>query len=508
MNAVRHRLYEIDRESPLPIYHQLKEIIKAKIERGEFAPGERIPTEYELCEAHGISRTPVRQALTELVNEGLLLRLRGRGTFVNGYSYLNVRPVKAIIPEKRWSSPLEKAVEIWNSENPGSRVKLDISLVGYPQFRFKIIAAVARGEAPDLALIDSVWMAEFAELEYLQPLDELDREWIERDFKKDFFPSFASNFFRGHLYGIPPEADVAGVWFRRDWFTLEGISPPRNWGELLTATQHFKKKKIRNRYGLGDYPLAFPGGLEAGETTSYILLPLLWSAGEEVFVDGKINLGEGARQVLSFLVDLVHRYKVAAPKVISCEWNRAPILFGQGQTALSFGGSYEKFIICQAAGWGEEEFKKRVGFLPFPAGPKGTATTMASGMVYSIFRQSKAHRQALEILKRAVSPGVMKDFCCSTGQNPPRISVARALDPQKDWFLYNTSRLLYNARVRPLIPEYAAVSEQLQAMMENALSCRMTVEEAVGWAEQVIGAIMSGIDESQLSYYGRSSIPS
>ncbi|MEA3356722.1 MAG: hypothetical protein U9Q23_05250, partial [Candidatus Bipolaricaulota bacterium] len=131
-----------------------------------------------------------------------------------------------------------------------------------------------------------------------------------------------------------------------------------------------------------------------------------------------------------------------------------------------------------------------------------------SGMVYSIFRQSKVHRQALEILKRAVSPGVMKDFCCSTGQNPPRISVARALDPQKDWFLSRTSGLLYNARVRPLIPEYAAVSEQLQAMMENALSCRVTVEEAVGGAEQVIGAIMSGIDESQLSYYGRSSIPS
>jgi len=500
--------YEINKKSPLPIYHQLKEIVKGKIERGEFAPGMRIPTEYELCEEYAISRTPVRQALTELVNEGLLLRLRGRGTFVNGYSYLNVNSLKVIVPEKRWSPPLEKAAEIWNSENPGSRVKLDISLVGYPQFRFKIIAAVARGEAPDLALIDSVWMAEFAELDYLYPLDELDREWIERDFKRDFFPSFATNSFRGHLYGIPPEADVAGVWFRRDWFTLEGITPPQDWGELLTATQYFKTKKIKNRYSLSDYPLAFPGGLEAGETTSYILLPLLWSAGEEVFIDGKINLGEGAKQVLSFLVDLVHRHKVADPKVISYEWNRAPILFGQGETALSFGGSYEKSVICQAAGWDEEEFKKRAGFIPFPAGPKGRPITMVSGMVYSIFRQSKALRQVLEILKRAVSPGVMRDFCCSTGQNPPRISVAQTLDPQKDWFLYRISKLLYNARVRPPIPEYAAVSEQLQAMMENALSCRMTVKEAVGWAEQVIDAVISRNDGSHLGYNGRLNIPS
>jgi ABC-type glycerol-3-phosphate transport system substrate-binding protein len=491
MNAVGSASYEINRQSPLPIYHQLKEIIKAKIERGEFEPGSRIPTEYELCNRYGISRTPVRQALTELVNEGLLLRLQGRGTFINGYSYLNVRPVKVIVPEERWISPLEKAVEIWNHRNPESRVKLDIALVGYPQFRFKIIAAVARGEAPDLALIDSVWMAEFADLEYLQPLDELDREWTEKTFKKDFFPSFASSFFRGHLYGVPPEVDLAGIWFRRDWFSLEKVTPPENWTELLEAAQHFGKPAIKSKYGLRKYPLAFPGGLEAGETTSYILLPLLWSAGEEVFADGKITLSEATRTVLSFLVDLVHQHKVVDPSVISYQWNTCPILFGKGQAALSFGGSYEKSIISKASGWTSEEFRERVGFLPFPAGPKGVSVTMASGMVYSVFRQSKLHAQAFEILKQAVSPAIMKDFCCSTGQNPPRISVAQALDPARDSFLSQNSTLLYNARVRPLIPQYAAVSEQLQAMIQNALSRRMTVQEAVSWAGRVIDAIMS-----------------
>jgi len=490
--------YEIRKEAPLPIYHQLKEIIKREIEQGKIKPGDRIPTEHELCSWFAISRTPVRQALSELVNEGVLLRVRRRGTFVNDYSYLDVIPLKVIIPEKRWSPPLERAAEIWNRDHPGSRVKLDLSVVGYPQFRFKIIAAVARGAAPDLALIDSVWMAEFAELEFLQPVDELDREWVERDFKRDFFPSFATNSFRGHLYGIPPEADVAGVWYRRDWFEQEGIIAPRSWCELIEVAQHFKKDNLKNGYGVSDYPLAFPGGLEAGETTTYILLPLLWSAGEEVFINGRIALGGGARRVVSFLVDLVHKYKIADPEVISYEWNRAPILFGQGKTALSFGGSYEKSIICEAAKWEEEEFNERVGFIPPPAGPKGIPTTMASGMVYAIFRQSKARNQALEILKLAASPEVMKDFCCSTGQNPPRISVAQALDPKKNPFLHRTSSLLYSARVRPPIPGYAAVSEQIQAMVENALSGRMTVEEAVGEAERFIDAIVARKERSQL----------
>lgn len=499
MSTHREARCKIDKESPLPLYWQLKEIIKEKIGQGELKPGDRIPTENELCKRFAISRTPVRQALAELANEGLLFRRRGRGTFVNNYSYLNVEAVRAIIPEERWSPPLERAAEIWNRENPGSRVKLDISIVGHPQLRFKIIAAVARGEAPDFALIDSVWMAEFAELEFLQPLDELDREWVERDFKEDFFPTFANNFYRGHLYGIPPEADVAGVWFRRDWLEAEGIKPPQSWDELVEIARHFKRDKVRHRYHLGDYPLAFPGGLRAGETTSYILLPLIWSTGEQIFVNGKIVLGEGVCQVISLLVELVHRYKVASPEVISYEWNRAPILFGQGRVVLSFGGSYEKPLICQTAGWSEEEFKERVGFVSFPAAPKGRPTTMVSGMVYSIFRQSKSPDRALELLKRAVSPEVMGDFCRATGQNPSRISVAQALDPRKDWFLHRTSNLLYSARARPPIPKYAAISEQLRAMVENALSRRMTVEEAVEKAGELIEAITAQGETSQLS---------
>ncbi len=329
------KVYRIDKESPLPLYWQLKDILKKKIEQGEFKPGDRIPPEDELCKRFGISRTPIRQALAELVNEGLLFRRRGRGTFVNNYSYLDVQTIRAIIPEERWSPPLEKAEELWNAENPGSRIKLDIAIVGYPQLRFKIIAAVARGEAPDLALIDSAWMAEFAKLDYLAPVDELDREWVEQDFRGDFFPSFSTNSFHGHLYGIPPEADITVIWFRRDWFAAENVNPPRNWDDLIAAAQYFKKKGVQKKYGLDNYPLAFPGGLRAGETTSYILLPLLWSTGEQVFVNDKIVLGGGARQVISLLVKLVHEYKVASPDVISYEWNKAPILFGQGQVAIS-----------------------------------------------------------------------------------------------------------------------------------------------------------------------------
>jgi len=72
----------INRDHPLPLYYQLMEELRRRIEQGEWKPGDLIPSERELTEAYGISRMTVRQALTELVNDGLLRRDQGRGTFV------------------------------------------------------------------------------------------------------------------------------------------------------------------------------------------------------------------------------------------------------------------------------------------------------------------------------------------------------------------------------------------------------------------------------------------
>lgn len=72
----------IDRTSKLPLYHQLYQILRGNILRGEWQPGDMIPPESELVERHQVSRTTVRQVLDILANEGLIYRQQGRGTFV------------------------------------------------------------------------------------------------------------------------------------------------------------------------------------------------------------------------------------------------------------------------------------------------------------------------------------------------------------------------------------------------------------------------------------------
>lgn len=73
----------LHRDSPIPLYYQLKEIIHHHIVSGEWTAGKRIPSEKELGQEYDVSRTTVRQALEELVHEGLLSRAQGVGTFVS-----------------------------------------------------------------------------------------------------------------------------------------------------------------------------------------------------------------------------------------------------------------------------------------------------------------------------------------------------------------------------------------------------------------------------------------
>jgi Transcriptional regulators len=67
-----------------PIYLQLREVIRNKIEEGEFPPGMAIPSENDLADTYGINRMTVRNAIDVLVSEGILKRVQGKGVYVVG----------------------------------------------------------------------------------------------------------------------------------------------------------------------------------------------------------------------------------------------------------------------------------------------------------------------------------------------------------------------------------------------------------------------------------------
>ena len=74
---------KIDKSTPVPLYYQLKTAILSMIKNGDLKPGDMIPAELDLGDMYGLSRTTIRQAICELVNEGHLYRIKSKGTYVS-----------------------------------------------------------------------------------------------------------------------------------------------------------------------------------------------------------------------------------------------------------------------------------------------------------------------------------------------------------------------------------------------------------------------------------------
>ncbi len=484
----------IDRKIPIPAYFQLQEYLKKQIQDGVWLPGEKIPTEAELCESYNMSRTPVRQALKELVFEGLLTRTAGRGTFVALQT--NKQPgtipitLSVVVSDGRWYEPLERAVELWNRDYPDNLVNLDFSEVPLGKLRSHLVEAVGRGKAPDISLLDSVWVAGFADRHYIQPLADISPNWGS-SYQEDFFTALlAANRYNNTLYSMPITADTSGLWYRRDWLEMEGLTPPATWDELLSVGHHFKQAKVRERYGVGLHPMALVGGRAGGETTTYQLLPFLWAAGGDLIADNRVVLDSPEnKQALNFLASLVQTEELVSPDVVNYAWDEAARIFAAGKAVLAIGGSYENFFIRTQAGWDDATFLEKVGFVPIPAARGQQPSALVGGMSYVIYNQSQFPAEASGLLNLVNSEEILGSFNARTSHFPPLIKAVQNLSKAENGFLAQAASFLKIARPRPAHPDFARVSEQFQVLVESCLTGQSSADEVVPRVAERIAAI-------------------
>ena len=86
----------LDKQHPIPVYLQLKELLRNQIEQGVYRSHQKLPSERDLCQIHDLSRMTARRALQELIDEGLAYTRVGKGTFVSDHSNNNNRSVTAV----------------------------------------------------------------------------------------------------------------------------------------------------------------------------------------------------------------------------------------------------------------------------------------------------------------------------------------------------------------------------------------------------------------------------
>lgn len=467
----------VDPTQPIPIYFQLKTLLLEEILEGRYGADGRLPTEHELCERFAISRTPVSRALSELAEDGVILRHRRRGTFVNphGPRRGGERPeVRVVVSDRFYGGVISAAAPEGTDVN--------VVTVALPSLHQVLTRALAEGRAPDLALLDSIWIEEFVEAGFLYAFEELDERWVRHEHDRDFLlPLVASNRSGGRTYGVSAFGSVAGVWYRRRELEAVGAAPPSTWGELAAAARKLVDAGMAQ-------PVALLGGSEGGETTAYCLVAFLASNGARVLDDDGVHLDSPeAVQTLAFLRSLVAEGLVAADAV-GYEWNRPIRLLAEGKAALSVGGSYEAHTLAEALGISITELWSHVGFLPVPAGPRGRPASTAGSMSYAIFRQGSQPQLALRVLERAVAPRTLARLAQSTGRLPGRRSAVELAAPRLP-FLAQSAELLDRAVARPRTPLYRRVSLQLQTMLEAALTGRLEPAAAAARAAELIEAI-------------------
>jgi multiple sugar transport system substrate-binding protein len=213
-----------------------------------------------------------------------------------------------------------------------------------------------------------------------------------------------------------------------------------------------------------------------------------------------VTLGSRATaQALRFLRSLIDE-GLMSPEVLGYEWTRPIRLLAEGKAAISFGGSYEARTVAEALGVPLEELWDHVGFIPVPAGPGGQPASVAGTMSYSIFRQAAQPGLAVLLLERALAPEALARIARVTGRIPARRSAISLVAPELP-FLSQTADLMERAVIRPATPLYPRVSAQLQAMLEAALTGRLSAAAAAQRTAELVGAItgLPVVDERRRS---------
>lgn len=120
--------YSINRDSPVPAYYQIALDLRQRISGGEWRAGNKLPPELKLMKQYNVSRMTFRQALGELVKEGILVRRRGVGTYVNqGYIPAGETPTH---------KQISKALSLEDKNELRQQVWRELRTVAVPDSRF------------------------------------------------------------------------------------------------------------------------------------------------------------------------------------------------------------------------------------------------------------------------------------------------------------------------------------------------------------------------------------
>ncbi len=191
-----------------PLYLQVRDVLHKRIVDGAYPSGKSIPSESKLAADFGTSISTIRQALSLLVAEGILLKKQGKGTIVSDRK-VKISFLSWMQETPRGGEILSELVRKFEESHPS--ISVDIIPTTYPETRNTLTRLIGSGRAPDVAQIVSHWTSYFASSGAFEPLDDLlsGENIASRLPVQDLFGGTFQNHIYSVAWGLCPIALVA-----------------------------------------------------------------------------------------------------------------------------------------------------------------------------------------------------------------------------------------------------------------------------------------------------------
>lgn len=297
----------------------------------------------------------------------------------------------------------------------------DIDLVTvdspFTGFHDRAIVLHQADRLPDVLMIQVDWVAEFADLGMIEPLDDL----IAKE-PEVFFANIPQTFhqtWRGKQYYLPLESGAVALYYNTDLFDAAGIDgPPATWDEYAESARKLTDPAVLQ--------FAVTGTLQTEPPTNmtYEIYPLLLQAGATI-IDPETNRAafnspEGVAAV-EWYVERINKDKISVPGVLSNGEREKRANFASGNVAMMFEGPWGISIQKQL----NPELNYNIA--PLPTGV--TDGTMVRGSLNTITTQSENKDAAWTFLSWLSGPEGIEMWAKGTGAFPARTDVS-----SQDWF--------------------------------------------------------------------------
>lgn len=234
-----------------PLYLQVKEVILKRIANEVYRKGEFIPSEASLAEEFGTSISTIRQALSILVADAVLIKKQGRGTYVSAQKTM-LRFFSWIGDTEIGKKILEDTVELFQKKHPS--LVIEYIPTTYHVAKDELLRLITTGNAPDIVQIMAHWTSYFASMGALAQLDRLlDKDNLSnRSFEKDLY----GGMYQGKLYSVAWGLSPVSLLANKNVLREAGLELPESpmtldtFFKICQQLDHFYKTQEKYSYAL------------------------------------------------------------------------------------------------------------------------------------------------------------------------------------------------------------------------------------------------------------------